>query len=346
MEIKVADRIRPFSLEPGTFVPLPHSKWGLQIFPTHLRLIAIEGEESFDAPLNIKGPVQKFSIFLDVEKGCVQVLGHSVEGYFRYLVVGKDPDIVHIVPEKGLQSPLLQRQLPFMLETNAFEEPFLPLRERISFGVTKKQDWKSVLRRKNLAEILPIWFALGQRYKDVESLYEDKSLLGDLQHAILDHDKRQIVASFEGLIQTGFKGILYPRKEDEEFQGYELPPLAKSENALVLLSVGYKLIRSLFCLSEGSTLKILPCLLHPFHAGRATGLVTQLGTLDIEWTKDRLRRLVFKCSKSGSLNLAFPKNLRRVTVSFHKVPHVISLPLLSSLDLTAGSEYFFDHFEE
>ncbi len=120
--ITIANRLRPFSHTPGTQCLIPGTTKVLTAYPTR---IEIDGEAQ---ELEVTGPVEKFLVQQDLEKGCVTVEGHAASGFFRHVIQG---------------------------------EP-IPHLERLSLGCHKKQDWDLVTRRCDLIEIAPFWFQLAQ----------------------------------------------------------------------------------------------------------------------------------------------------------------------------------------
>jgi hypothetical protein len=299
--ITIAQRLRPFSHVPGTKLLLPGSGNQLVIYPT---LIVVDDQE-ISIPLT--GPVDDFTVQLDLEKGCVKVWGHYKEGFLRYRIHATTDGSYTIVTEKSPQDIFPQS------EKNLFQMPHC---ERLSLGKDKSQDWDMVVRRKDLTEILPFWHRLGQ-------------LLPETPTGKFDPD-------FLNLFQAGFEGLLSPRLKDTQHQGLSLP---KMSSPLALLTQGAQLIRSLFIIQKGDQLEILPnC---DFHQGRMIDISCgSLGTLDIEWTKKTLRRVVFHSKVNGEITFKFPKDLKTFRLTPGKKMSV-DTPIL----VNEGITYLFDNFE-
>ncbi len=293
--IVIAQRLRPFSHEPGTKCLLPGSTHEVTIYPA---LIVINKQE---IPIPLTGPVQDFTVQLDLEKGYVKVWGHYVEGFLRYRIQANTDGSFSIITEK---SPL-ENLFPQEMKT-----PYQPQsEERLSLGSHKAQDWSLVSRRADLSEIFPVWFRLGQLLPHSHSEDID-SLLSTCQQQIFSREKLKIFPSFLNLFRAGFDSILAPRLIDTQHQGFPLPPVGKG-SPLALLTEGSKLIRSLFFSQEGNKIEILPLLPPEFHAGRFVSISCgALGTLDMEWTKKSLRRLVFHSHTNSEIQFIFPKELK------------------------------------
>src|SRR3989344_6077351 len=140
--ISIALRLRPFSHRPGTTVVIPKTPWQVQVFPTLLRFTHLISFETFEKNLDIQGPMLDFTVELDLEKCCVRFFGHAAKGYHQLVFTEKD------VPS----SLLLQES-----------------KERLSLGMHKRLDWELVCRRRDLKEIFPVWFRLGQLVPFVET---------------------------------------------------------------------------------------------------------------------------------------------------------------------------------
>lgn len=131
MQLRIAERLRPFSHLVGTICMIPFSHWQVQAFPTLLKFTNLKTGEEKEESLPWQGPVDDFTLELDLEKGVVGVWGKTAKGYRR-----------HFIEMKTVNLPMPK--------------------ERLSLGMHKKLDWELVKRRCDLKEILPIWHRLGQ----------------------------------------------------------------------------------------------------------------------------------------------------------------------------------------
>lgn len=333
--IKIADRFRPFSHTPGTKFPIPFTSQGVQVYPSALRLFPSQEL----VPLSLQGPVNKFTALLDLEKGCIRVFGEASNGVFRYSIFGKEDrgsfaigSNLYFQQDKP-KDLLLPVKSPFLSD----ELPAPPTLERLSLGVSKTLDWDLVKRRRNMAEILPVWFRLGQMVPQAD-LGKGNSLL----HQFLQAKGMELEPSFFSVFDTGFSGVLSPEPLDTHFLGYPLPPVAS--DPLALLSEGAKKLRSLFFQEKKETFTLLPDALHYFKHGRMLDVQSSIGTWDLEWTKGMMRRMIIRCKKGGNYTLIFPKSHASCRLSFGSVK--ISWDCKAPLDLKEGTEYFFDQFQK
>jgi len=305
MIIKIAEKLRPFTHQPGMKVPLPGSKWILQVFPTLIKVF--DGKEVVqDWPLDVQGPVKDFTVQLDLVKGCVHVFGQAQNGSFRKTVYPGESGI-SFAPTEASKSV-----------------------ERLSLGSHKSQNWLGVTRRGDLKEILPVWFQLGQMISRID---QDSS---GGTFSLLKPD----VESLTRLWLAGFEGLMTPRIEDTDLQGFNLPPVDPSLSPLPLLSDGWKVIRSLFFKEE--TLAILPHVPKEFHCGRLIGLQTHNKlTINIEWSKKQLRRMEVMSQEDSALKLLFPKELKSYRIEKEK-----RISTDNFLELEKGKWYILDNFRK
>jgi hypothetical protein len=284
----------------------------------------ITGEE-LSYPLNLVGPVFDFTVELDLEKGCVHVFGTGAKGYERYTISIEEPSL-RIVSRKGKQRTLL----PSKTLSPALSKSC----ERLSLGSHKTLDWELVKRRRNLTEIFPVWFQLGQMVPHVEAPKVGTAGL------LKEVDKREVVPHFLKLFMAGFRGILSPRLNDELHQGILISSESVDACPLILLAEGAKLIRALFFQEEKEGWALLPNLPPEFHAGRFLNLRSSVGDeIDLEWSKKLLRRVTIRAAQTCTIALRFQKALKSYRVQGKR--HPVDTPL----QLEAGKTLHLDRFE-
>lgn len=319
MKIKIAERLRPFCHETGTTLLLPGTQLRLQIYPALIRAFDLHGKLLKEMELDVKGPLKGFTVQLDLEKGCIHVWD---QGKLDYCLVASDDHfaMVERTPAAGGEKPAL------------------------SLGSHKSQDWSLIKRRLDMKEILPHWHRLGYALKP-----EGKRPKGGTM-ALLDRclagGKMEIEEALTHLFQAGFEGLLFPRLNDEEHQGFQLPP-CEGGSPLWLLSEGSALIQSLFFQTEGAAIHLLPKLPPAFHSGRFINLpIEDLGLFHFEWSKKELKKLIFASKSTKTLRFHFQKALKkcRLRFSIQEKGEKIDFPL--SISVEAGRTYYFDRFEK
>jgi hypothetical protein len=179
MAIEIAVRLKPFCHRIGTACLIPRTSLQIQAFPTLVRFTDLQTGKSWDEKLDWKGPVEGFTVELDLEKGCVVVFGKTAAGFQR----------------------------------RTFQEnmPKLSL-ERLSLGKHTKLDWELVLRRMDIEEMVPVLFQLGQMVPTVEGSTPITQFLEF-------RDKVGVYKQLSAFFKTGFHGMMAPRLADDDFQG-------------------------------------------------------------------------------------------------------------------------------
>jgi len=337
MHITIAERLHPYSHTPGTYVVLPSSSLRFQIFPTRLRICNISQTQPqvlIELPVPIHGPVKEFTVQLDLEKAAIHVWGHDAQEYFRYHIFpGSTPFDFLIKIDKGLTSwesshivSDISSRFPLWID-------------RLSLGNHKSQDWDMVKRRGNLEEIFPAWLRLGQLVENPSSVaYEGTATL--LQ-TCLQTPRLQLYQAFRNLFDAAFEGILSPRLQDEQYQGFNLKPLTSDLSPLLLLTEGAKAIRSLFVRFQKDEICILAHLPPEFHCGRFLQIkCLDLGLLDLEWSKKCVRRMIFHSHMDKEIHFQFPEKIERYRLNgqFHKAEKVVRVQKYQS--------YIFDCFQK
>lgn len=343
MKINIAERLHPFSHVPGIACMLPGSSLKIQIFPTLLRLYdLISCQPKGDATLALTGPVKDFTVLQDLEQCHVTVFGHSQEGYFRYHCRAKNGGMLVEIVKGSIQ--IHSNDASIQLGVASCPQKHL---ERLSLGWHKAQDWTLMLRRLALEELLPLWHRLGQLTpKPAAHPHEGSALLLDAcRELIAKRDREALVPAFQKLFLAGFTDLFVPRLEDDQHQGFALASLSQQcqLSPLILLTEGADLIRSLFVQQEQDALAILPALPPQFHCGRLLGLeCAPFGSLDLEWSKKQIRRMIFRAKTDGQVRFSFQTGLKEYRLRAGSRKEVIACG--DMLAIEKGQEYLLDNF--
>ncbi len=277
-KIEIREKITPFSHLSGVECLVPLSDFIVQVYPAMLKLGSLE------FPIAITGPVKEFTVQIDLERDCVWIWGKAKEGHYRLKLSASSSGLslfVDRAPKDGISigGRMIQKKETILLSKGGRFTPKAPC-ERLSLGNWKAQDWDLVRRRADLKEIAPLLFLLGQKLPKVEA-------------PLLSHPEHFFLAALSGLCA--------PKPQDAIDQG--LPPF-QGEPA-VLIQGAYQTLRSY--LIDG--LSILPKIPTDWDAGRVLGLKTEYGTVDLEWTKGHMRRMIFTPSKTADLKFLFTKEI-------------------------------------
>ncbi len=384
MRISIDTKLRPFSRLSQTLLPLPGTYYVIRVCPTFLEFIDHSTRsETRIASIhwNIEGPVKEFLCILDLEKGQIVVQGFSKQGFFRYFIQGTQEEKGLSLFFKKIPSGFQAQNFTLALDSSAFRfkesgsetlvkwrgqvsacqtiylttsevnppEPlFFAERDSLSFGSHKALDWQLVQRRNDLKEILPCWFTLGQMVPEFPSCQSDEeSLLNLCEKAIRYGNLAFIEESFKNLIAAGFHGLLTPRFFDADYQGLKMPPLALScQTSLTLLRSGFWLIREML-ISYKEEISILKRLPSEFVCGRFIGYKLQgLGTIDLEWSKHLIRKMIVKTQEDKCVYFNFPSEIRKFRLRSHPKDRGVYVKSSEPLDLSKNHIYLFDNFEK
>ncbi len=315
MQIKIVERLLPFSHQSGTFCLIPYTTWEVQVFPTRLYFRNLRGlKEDFALTLSCKGPIKQFTVQQDLEHGYVRIFGHTQEGYMEYLI-DKGALYFKKLPLTGIVcgTETVHKGMSYALPLHA--EPVHNTKERLSLGMHRSQDWELVKRRMDLREIFPIWLKLAafipeEKVKEFPNT-GTLALLHACKKAMTQGEKNQIVPLFANVFQTSFQGILAPRLSDELFLG--IAPENRSDlSPLLMLHQGAALIRSLFFQEEGDTISFLPILPPEFHSGR----FLMGDEIAFEWSKKLIKKIILKSRSDREVRLKLQKPIQSFRVRY------------------------------
>jgi hypothetical protein len=348
MRIKIAQRFYPFSHVPGTECLLPGSPVLLRVFPARLEVYnASSWPEKFIGSVSfpVGGVVERFTVQQDLEHSCVKVWGHCPEGYFCYRVVANVPGPT-LIYEKQPES-WKKENFEFDLD---YPQELHDKGKRLSLGNHKKQDWELISRRCDLTEILPIWLRLSDSIPIVEDFIEEGvcSLFSQAEDIIAKKNVLDVVSIFKKLFLSGFHGIMVPRLDDDQYQGIVNSGEVETETSpLQVLSRGAELIEKLFIQLNGNVINILPVLASEFHCGRFTGILCgDQGSLDMEWSKKLIKKVIFHAAKESVLKLRFQKGVKTFRLRESIKDKGVRVSCGSDIEISTGKTYFLDNFQK
>ncbi len=357
-KIWIRHPLRPFSRLPGTKLLILHTQWQLTAYPT-LLIFSFLGDKAYD-PIylhltNCK-EVESWMVMQDLEKGCISLFNRGKKGHFSYRLAVQEGKLMLRVdrcPSEGVtlfwagQKKVLQRKeawhVPVVIA------PFESIsREKIHFGCHKSQDWELIRRRCQLREIIPLWFALSQQVPDVCGSSDPMPpLLDKLSRLIQEGAQQEIAAVLVQLFRCCFDTMLLPYASDvHHWLGSSQVPEVKPVSLSLLRHSG-ALLRSLFfrvdCDGRGV---ILPCLPTDLPAGRLVGLDALPGvTIDLEWSKKRVRRLILTAKETREVSLRFSTQEAAFRIRKKARDRGITRGVDAPLFLEAGERYWLDCFQ-
>lgn len=366
MRISIAERLRPYCHAPGTYTLLPGSGWPVQIFPCLIRIFRFQDGlplQLAEINLEVKGPVEQFTIFNDLEKGWLTVTGMTCEGWMKvHLIASQDLKSIRLLvnraPKGGLRIREERKQV--LLQNHEwldiFEQPSLftpyapPQCDRLSLGSHKAQDWELIKRRDGLEEIFPLWHRLGQmipQFQVPAFCAGTLSLLDECRRHFNHGRPEDAQQSWRKFFLCGFTGMLVPQFEDDRYQGIieAKPVLELDSSPLVILSEGARLIRQLFVQQGEGCLSILPFLLPCFPFGRLLDVpLAGGGSVSIEWSKKTIRRIVLRSEQDNEFALKFRSDISSYRLRMNVREKGERRGRMSSLSLKKNCCYYIDNF--
>lgn len=324
--IRIAERLHPFSHQPGVSFLLPGTDCKVRVYPTRLHFTSPHTDLIVD--LDLLGPVDGFTAELNLEENCLKVWGKTTLGFIRFHILCKEDGIwlfLQKAPQEemhficgGIKTQLKKGESAHLIQENWGKT--IPNSERLSLGVTKAQQWEKMKQRQELTELLPLWVRMGQRVPSQEEFPHEKTgmfaLLNACRQVIERREKTKIVETFRQFFLAAFEGVFVPRAEDTEFQG-----IVKNQEGeatlklpLALLKESAALLRSLLFQEGEQSISLLPCLPPEFHCGRGIHIKTSFGVLvDFEWTKKSLRRVRLYSDSPQAFKVILPRGTRGYT---------------------------------
>lgn len=328
MKINIATPLHPFSHIPGVLTIIPGTELQVQVFPMLLRFYS-DGKMVKEIPLSFEPPEKNFTVENDLERGVVSVWWHSSDGFTRFHLRNDSSGMVKMEDKNG------------SVDLYQTDKPVSRTIERLSLGVSKKQDIDRIRKDLNIAEIWPFWFQLGQMVPNTSGSCDLLNLWRS------ESQPEKIEGRCLPIFKAGFQGIMSPRSLDEQHQGIKF---SVSGSPLILLSEGSKIIRSHFIRIENEHIYILPLLPPQLHCGRMTNiqihpssLSPQPSALDLEWSKKTIRRMVFHSHQAQEHVFHF-RHCKEFRLRKSYKDKGLNVNSGDSISFEQNCDYFFDNF--
>ena len=167
MKITIRKKQILFSHKVKTSFLVPRTSYQVTLWPTRLQLENLQSpKDSIIINIVAIGPIENFLPKLDLEKDQVEFSGKGAQGFFRFIIKEENGHIILLLkngPEAGVpfeNKKLLPKQSITLISNIEVIKPSV---EKISFGSHKALDIHKIKSRKNLQEIIPIWYSLSQK---------------------------------------------------------------------------------------------------------------------------------------------------------------------------------------
>jgi len=297
IQLSLKHSLKPFSHSFGQKVLFPSTDLICQIFP-NLILISKLGkkDKAIEVKLDVKAFIEDFTLETDYQKNALRVFGKAEGSFLEYIL---------FISERGLEIKLkrfesklkvdVENQAAFLKkgDTLVLSENVQFLKqasEKLFLGVSKKQDMDEILKRKDLQEMLPYIFHMGQAFDEIEPLTIDS----------LEEIRRLIVVKTDGFFVPTLEN---PHHIDCEFSTNFKKPQE-------ILSSIYHQIKQKLVKEEKDALILFSSMFKPFVAGKAFNLKFSDGFIHMEWTKGFLRQVIIVLNTDRPINIRFAKNVK------------------------------------
>ncbi|MFA6916254.1 MAG: hypothetical protein WC222_07640 [Parachlamydiales bacterium] len=260
--------------------------------------------------LPFKGPIAQITTALDLERGKLEIFGSAQNGY-QHVPVHYDSNTSKLFTEQG------------SIEVPSKKDKFIP-KEKISFGSHKAQNWNKMLLRNDPAEWLPHWHRMAQ-------------WAGDITQTIESEDSR-LWDQYELCFQDYFvhETDLWKKMAVEAPSFLAPSPLIQ----------GAAHLRSMLFRERKGQLFLLNHLPEGLVCGRYINAVFSWGTVDMEWSKGLVRRIIIRAEKNQEIELNFPKAIKHYRLCNSFTKNVLTNENYKPITLTAQTEYYLDRFEK
>lgn len=327
--IKLTQQFKPYTLIPGACLPIPGSACYAQVFPTFWRVFSYSHELLNEGRISLSGPLKRFYVFQDLHRGGLAVLS---EKYKYYLL----PSGEKVVSLRGCLPPADQA------------EPLL------SLGVHKHADLHKIRRRRDLKEILPLWWRLAfltPLCTLVNAIQPAGKLFHAVRQKIQQREKTEISSLLLSLYLSGFSENFLPRMYDTEYQGIlDCPDIDEQNVPFSLLRSSFGLLRDIFIFHDQDLLEVLPSLPPEFPCGRLTRLLLEgIGKISLEWSKKTLRKVCLHSHENREFLLGVPSPLTRCRLRQWEKKQLVTSSQISLgeiMEIKAGTTYVWDCFHK
>lgn len=362
MFIKVSEKFAPFYLEAGREFNLLGTFWKVTIWPQRLLFQNNQfygSNEQVELLFNNLGEIYNFTVLQNLENEEIEVFGHSENGYIRYTIksqkegasifLDRGKSIVYTLPLTKERGELFaKKELLIKLPLQHYKA-ITRTKDRLFLGVHKKQDFNRILIRKELTEILPIWYFLAQSFpnKELRASNEMNKLLKNCEERILEDE--ELKRAFLRLLKAGFSGILVPHLFDNKWQGIinAEEKILSEDSPIPILVKGAEYIRKIFFKQEGASFYLLNNLPAIFFCGRFVNInCSPFGSLSMEWSKKLLKKMEFKASKSFEMELHLQSKIENFRLRLHMGEKGKIYKSGEKIPLEEGKHYLFDRFQK
>lgn len=353
MQIKIKDKFKIISHDIGSIFLIMNTSYYVKIYPGLLSFKDLDSNKTFNIYLKFQGPVKNFTIVQNLFNGNIEVFFHIKDGYVSYSILTSEEstylyfdrittDKFKIEFNEELKiSPKENIKLPINVISNSKPKEYL------SFGIYKKPDIYFIKKRENLNEIFPFIFLYSQFYLDAQynCCLRKNCLLKEIDKAIQIKEKQNLSETFLNVFKVHFFGSFIPRMNDEEYQNI-ISNIDKDFSPWCIFIRLYHSIKAMFIEETSNELFLLPCLIPDFNHGRALNLKISKGSIDLEWSKKLLKKVIFIPSCDCSFKIILQSQIKTFRIRENKNEKGKIFNNFDDIYFQKDKVYFLDKFKK
>ncbi len=355
-KIILRETFKPFSTSPGIIFPCPQTTEKIQFFPTAL-LISHDKEKEFLLTFTFPSPVLEIKTFYALLKNQFEVQLKLNEGICHYhlkkikahwvLEVKRCTIKASIKLPNATKSKSLKKGEIFSFIYGPEKKIQFQKYEILFFGCHKKTQLEKLYERKNLNEVLPFLFLLGQMRE--KSQFKTKlgpfAFFQDTQEFLKEKKHDQLLHPLFNLFKNFFTLGFMPHLEDiYKFGETRICTQLEESQRFDLLRRFYEITRLFFFNRKQNDLFFFSHLPPQLHCGKGVHFQEKDFHFSFEWSKKALKKMQFKPLIDQSYTFFFPRCLKSCRLQVDNKSYSVKNGQI--LDLEKNKTYFFDRFQK
>ena len=345
MQIKINEKFEIFSQKNGSNFLILNTDFFASFYPGKVKFQNFFNDENHEICIKFEGPCDSFKVFQDLKSGNIKVYLKIKDEVLSYKIFSQENKIVIYfdrVFKSGAEIFFKETKRVFSkdkifipVEKTYIEKP----KEILFFGLHKKQNIDDIFKRQNLLEIFPFIYLISQFYPDVK---ESQNLITS-ESKTNPMDKKDIYEKFSINFKSLFSFGFIPRTTDEEFQNILISNQI-NKNPIYILKSYAKDIRDLFFIGNDKKISILSLMPKDFFSGKFINIKTSFGSIDIEWSKNLLKKAIIKSDQNIDIYLELQKDVKGYRIKNNLKSKGSTNSRNDVLNLKKNTTYFLDRF--
>ncbi len=350
--IKIAQRLRPYTIEPGVPTIIPSSWMSLILFPGQFSVINLcDGSLLGSWQITLPEVIFDFQMINDLESGRIHVRLKGSATFFEYYLTPSAPTSLELFLQRAQGAFILNgKEVPCKVKVPLLlGEVITPIKStpmRISFGAHQKLDWRLVGRRMDLLQILPIWILMGLQIPALAGKCTGigRQLLDQVIQAQKTHERTVLFRHIHALFVAAFDGLMHPQLQDHYHRGWQCD--VGPGSPLLVLQESSQVLMECFVRWDGSHLALLPALPVECHCGRIIHMeLSHQVKVEFEWSKKQIRRVHFFNQSEDSFSFSFScMQMQQARLRKSVRDKGVCKKLDGLMVIPSGESHYLDHF--